>query len=813
MSATQQDEHPVPPAPVARAGSPAVAPAGGADASPVPQRTLPLLTADGVAYLAYWMVILILLSQAFTSVLQPPQGSVAAGALAGLVCLVWSAFCLGMGILRGKRPDGADLPPPTWLPVVASAGCLTSLVILRTAVDMAGPWPSELVVSGLLVASVTVWGGGVAGAVVGVALAVGMLVAPFERTPGAVLLRTPLSSVVAGAAVLGVGFAVALAVRWLRRSAGQLQASLDVRDELLVRERGVRAAAQVAAEVERALHDTALNTLETIAAHGQHLDPALVRARCRSDCEQLSQWRSESGFAGLGEVLARLEEHAGRLGLELVVDQVLAPRSAAGSAPAEVPPSVLQALAGAACEALTNVHKHSGVTRAAVLVVHDREGVQLLVADQGVGVTGPGGPGFGVVHSVAGRMEAVGGSSLVSPGPEGRGTVVALAWEPAASEPPEVAVDLLSRVAGVVVAVGTVMAGIACALVVLGWPAYAFGWPALVVPLVPVLVAAWILNVAQSGQPIGTAHVVAACAAYLLVGAIALVADPYCSSLLGEGVMLDARVPLLVAVLLLAPRPGVLAALIGTVGGAHVFAALAWNARWVGCGPDTAGVGVYVLAGLLAAWLFARRMERVTQEYARARQEATAAEVRIHAQLSVRAEEELWVADTLSSAQGILGAIARGELAPEDPDTRARCAAEAGFLRALLAVGRAPDPLRRSARIWLRLLDAAQCQVAVRGDLSECDPPPEVIGRVGGVLDTIAAMAPASAVTLAAWSADGAGSLLVTARGSRVEHSQGELAARVHRVAGPAWRDFGADDLSVEWTWRRGTDTATVPAR
>jgi hypothetical protein len=59
-----------------------------------------------------------------------------------------------------------------------------------------------------------------------------------------------------------------------------------VRDAVLVQEQAVRAAAEVAAELERSLHGIALNTLETIAAHGNHLDPEPLarpvdRDRCR----------------------------------------------------------------------------------------------------------------------------------------------------------------------------------------------------------------------------------------------------------------------------------------------------------------------------------------------------------------------------------------------------------------------------------------------------------------------------------------------------------------------------------------------------
>lgn len=793
-------------APVAAPGSPGPArtgtdaPAGAAGASMrSPDRSLVIVATDGVAYLVHWLVILILLSQAVTSVLRPPGGSLAVGLIAGLVCLLWSAFCLGMGILRGTRPDGADLPPPVWLSVLSSAGCLVSLALLQADSGLPGPWAAELGAAALLVASVTVWRGEWVGGALGLVLGALVLLDPRVEDSAGVTLRTPVTGAVAGGVLIAAGFAVALALRWVRRSAQRLQESLDARDELLVRERSVQAASRVAAEVERSLHDTALNTLETIAAHGEHLARELVVARCRSDVERLSQWRSDTGVRDFDEVLARLTRHAEHLGLHLEVDRVGPPPGSLSAV--AVPPPVLAAIAGAATEALTNVAKHAGVDHATLLVVSNRASIQVLVGDEGVGLRATTG-GFGVVSSVAERMAAVGGTALVSPGPGRRGTVVALGWQPEPDVIPDIGGDLLVRVAGVVVAVATLLAGVTSALVVLDWPAYAQPWSALVSAVIPVLVAAWILNSAQAGAAVGPGQVLAACATYVAVAASSVVADPTCSSVLGEGVFLDSRATLVIVVLLLAPRRGVLAALIGTVVLAHLGAALAWDVQSAGCGPETASTGVYVVAALGAVWLFAGWIDRASAAYGRARAEATEAEVRIQSRISVRAEEELWVADTLASAQALLGSIADGRQDPAAPTTRAECATEASFLRALLAVGRAPERLRRSARIWLRLLHSAGCPVHVRGAFADCAPQAPVVGRVGGVLDTVCALAPGADVTLSAWGGRESCSLMVTARGPAVEQAGEPLAGRVDRVAGPlAWREIASDAVTVEWSW------------
>jgi len=777
---------------------------------PVPEhaeRTVSTVASDGVAYLVHWLVILLLLGQAVTSILRPPGGLLAIGVVTGLICLLWATFCLSMGVLRGRRPDGSDRPPPSWLGVITTAGCLISLQILQLSSGSSGPWPAQLMVAGLFVASVTVWGGPIVGGISAIVLGLLALLLPLEGRPadGDPLLRTSLATAVPAIALVAAGFSVALALGALGRAARGLQRNLDARDDVLVREQSVREAAQVAAEVERSLHDTALNTLETISAHGDHLDPDVVAERCRSDHAQLSVWRQQAELSVLPDVVARLEAHAQRLGLELEAALVIDPGSGPGRGEeglAHLPAPVLAALARAGAEALTNVAKHSGVRRATLLARHDQGGVQVFVADEGVG-TGDAADGFGVSRSIRERIESIGGQAMTGPGPEGRGTVVLLEWRRVPPAAPEWGSDLLKGTAHIVLMVGTLLAGTATALIVLGWPAYAHPWLALAGAMAPVVVAATASERARRGLRVGPAQVLAACATYVLVAAVALLADPYCASLLGEGVMLDARAPMMAVVLLLAPRPGVLAAIIATVGGAHLAAALAWSDRWILCGPDTAEAGVYVVAVLGASWVFVERIDRLTTELATAREEARAAQVRIGAQLSLRAEEEAWVADTLASAQGLLDDIAQGRRDPRDPRTRTACASEAEFLRALLAVGQAPMTLRRPARIWLRLLHAHSCRIQLRGSFAELEVPPSTVGEIGGVIDMLCTQAPGADVTLAAWS-DPMSSVLLSASGPAVVGAGTTLTRRVDRFAGGAWQDVNPEGITVEWVWDPG---------
>jgi hypothetical protein len=777
-----------------------------------PERTLASVASDGVSFLVYWLVILLLLGQAVTSVLHPPEDVLAVGLLTGLICLVWATFCLTMGVLRGTGPDGADVPPPAWLFVITSAGCLVSLTILRTATGMTGPWPAEVMAVGLLVASLTVWRGPVVGGISAVVLAAGLLVTPLGEGGDDPLLRTSLADAVPAIAVVAAGFAVALALYALGRTARALQSSLDERDEVLVREQAVRAAAEVSAEVERSLHDTALNTLETIAAHGGHLDPQVVVERCREDFDQLAAWRSQATVATLPELLRRLDRRGRQLGLDVEVALVgpVEGQDAEPDSPwVEVPQPVIGAMAGAGSEALTNVAKHAGVDHATVLVHRDPGGVQVFVADDGSG-PGQAPGGFGVARSIQERMSAVGGSALVGPGPQDRGTVVLLEWHPIGPPAQQIGSDLLSRTAGIVLMIATFLAGVASALVVLGWSAYARPGLALAAAFAPVLVGAGILGQAREGVRVGVSHVLTACATYVAVGAATLLADPYCSSLLGEGVILDARAPMMALLLLVAPRPGVLGAVVATVGLTHLGAALAWNQRWLLCGPDTATAGVYVVAALAASWLFVERIDRVSTQLAAARDQARSAQVRMSTELGVRAEEELWVAETLASATDLLDDIATGRRDPADPRTRSDCAAQAEFLRALLAVGRAPMSVRRPARIWLRLLHSATCAIRVRGSFEGCQAPPRVVGEVGGVIDVVCAQSPGAAVTLSSWSQPDP-TIVVSVGGPPVAAAGDALVKRLGAIAGEATCDATPGEITLEWRWAQGV-AAQVPA-
>jgi len=117
----------------------------------------------------------------------------------------------------------------------------------------------------------------------------------------------------------------------------------------------------------------------------------------------------------LAEAAAGVAE---RLGLDLDLDLDLDLASGVGLAPAQA-----DALVQIACEALTNVARHSGSRQAHLVLRRDGGRVHLLVRDPGRGFdTAAGRPGFGL-RSMQARARAVGGELRVTSAP-GAGSLV-----------------------------------------------------------------------------------------------------------------------------------------------------------------------------------------------------------------------------------------------------------------------------------------------------------------------------------------------------------------------------------------------------
>lgn len=194
----------------------------------------------------------------------------------------------------------------------------------------------------------------------------------------------------------------------LRREA---EAALDA-------ERADRIRAEERAELAAHLHDSVLQSLALIQRNPEDHDE--VRAIARKQERELRQWLSgassdESSFAAAIAVVAEDVEQRHRVAVELVVvgDGSLDGR--------------LEALLGAAREAMVNAANHSGASSVSVYAEIDSRAASVFVRDRGDGFDVESVPADrrGLSESIHGRMQRSGGSAEVVTAP-GSGTEVRL---------------------------------------------------------------------------------------------------------------------------------------------------------------------------------------------------------------------------------------------------------------------------------------------------------------------------------------------------------------------------------------------------
>ncbi|MBT2408130.1 MULTISPECIES: sensor histidine kinase [unclassified Streptomyces] len=373
------------------------------------------------------------LTAGFLAVLRREPGEVAPWAVFGGV-LASSVWLYGNAYARGwfdRRWVWAD---------VLVTGCAVPLLVALASGGRAGdgwlPGGSEVAVYGwlfLLGGSVSAAAGvalvprPAAGAVLlllGTTLAAYLWVIGPEAAPGSVLVGH-LNSVVSSAVMAKVFW------WYLRRQGTQL-------DE--AKERALTAEAARARQAERiahhrALHDTVLATLTTIAAGRVDANAPQVRERCAREAAYLRRLiqreddpegtGAEAAQVAVGAALEEEVRSAECLGLKVTAQYHELP---------PVPRPVATALAAAVSEALNNVRCHAGTGQAFLTAVGAGEGVSVTVVDRGAGfdpaapVGGtPDGSGTGLRRSIHARLAEIGGRSEVDSAP-GEGTSVELRW-------------------------------------------------------------------------------------------------------------------------------------------------------------------------------------------------------------------------------------------------------------------------------------------------------------------------------------------------------------------------------------------------
>ncbi|MEE1940880.1 ATP-binding protein [Streptomyces sp. TRM 70361] len=217
---------------------------------------------------------------------------------------------------------------------------------------------------------------------------------------------------------------IAQVLWWYLRRQGRL---LDTATEQAVRAEAQRARYAERIAHYRALHDTVLATLTTIAHGTVDANSPEVRRRCAREAaylRRLVQHGPDDPAAPRPEVGAALEgavRDAEELGLRVTAQYHDLPA---------VPPDVATAFGDAVREALNNVLRHSGTGRAYLTAAGDDGHLLVTVVDRGAGfdpAATTGGTGLGLRSSIHARMRGTGGAAEVDSEP-GEGTRVELRW-------------------------------------------------------------------------------------------------------------------------------------------------------------------------------------------------------------------------------------------------------------------------------------------------------------------------------------------------------------------------------------------------
>lgn len=232
----------------------------------------------------------------------------------------------------------------------------------------------------------------------------------------------------AGMAVIGghtnavVSSAVMTSVFWwyLRRQGSLLDAATE--QAMTAEAERARYAERIAHH--RALHDTVLATLTTIAGGGVDANSEQVRRRCGREAAYLRRLIQQTADGEtnpeVGAALERAVRGAEDLDLKVTAQYHDLPT---------VPPGVAAAFGDAVTEALNNVLRHAGTGHAYLTATGHDGHLVVTVVDRGAGFdparTRDG--GFGLRRSVHARMREIGGSATVDSAPD-EGARVELRW-------------------------------------------------------------------------------------------------------------------------------------------------------------------------------------------------------------------------------------------------------------------------------------------------------------------------------------------------------------------------------------------------
>lgn len=663
------------------------------------------LTAAGLLWLATW------------TALAPPEDVPGPWRTYGLLTA-------GLALIAAGSAIWPHLPGSRWTPLTTAAIALISLATVSDDTGLIGWWPT-LELAALLALAATVALPTPAAAVAQVAVIVGSFVVmmrtstTFAVATGPAAIVSDLARLLVAAITLLVGNAV---LRRASRATDNLLAQESHERELLETEARRR---RTDRDARRFLHDSGMNSLESVSRGIPAGSVDLLRRRCATDAErwlQAAAGPTDDTVDAFGPALAEATVRGLSVESEFAVD-------------GRLPDDVLHALADATSEALRNSAKHSGgtITRLTVRVGQGRATV--TVADTGRGFDPTVATSrLGMAESIVGRLRDVGGEADVDSAP-GQGTTITLRWPVATGRAggpdpgggqssshvdPAFAHDLLGilgRLAWLpiaAVAVGAVASTAA------NWWSVHVPWLLGLSGLLLAAAGGWLVHRWRTAA-LDVFDLAVATLALVVATLIAPVADPFCSAASGPPLIPDGRLVILAVVGVLLASWRVSVAMLAATLVALGVASLMWLSLWPMCAPETTptaiGLTLVTVAGV--AFGTAVRHQEASASRAFAAMEATnLALARGRADELARAE---WEIAAVAQVRDLLRRIADPATDLDDPGLRAAAGDAAARLRAAVRASELPGPL---AAVLAKLVDLGRMHgfgVTIEGDLGTAD--------------------------------------------------------------------------------------------
>lgn len=643
-------------------------------------------TETSLARLGRSIYVSLCLVAGFWFIVVSPTGGSWPGCWAGAACLVAGAavWMAGERLQERSQAMAAAIPPVA----------MVAVAVIHVRSGQSAWWPAaDVAAVGALIFAATaerlVRSMVSAGVVLAAAIAPELLMPEaLSSSAGVTHTRSVQLVIVYVVPLVGV-----LVMRRMARRADDVGPESQV---VLRAQMDAAAAADAQTAVQRVLHDTVLNTLETVANGVDAQRWPQLRQRCEHDLEVVGS----IGHAAPSREITEFVDGLLGFGISLYTDvQWLA----------DPPPFVREAVYAATSEAVRNAARHAGVDHVALRARVSADAVLVEVIDTGVGLSSTGPDRLGVRTSIVATMEAVGGFAAVDSAP-GEGTRVTISWDSARARVSDVLSDM--RRGLILLLTGVVAASLLIfGLFTVTDPGMAAPGTKLLTIAVSGAVAALLISAALR-DAMGWPEFIIVLGGIGLVTMLLPLSDPYCTSLQST-TPFDLRALLMMAVALAVVTVRALVIAIVVLIVASAAANLLWIQLGASCGWNylmTAGVAASIAVGNF--W-----MVRTLSEQRRGlAEEAIAAEHGLYAEAQRTArmrESAAWNGREVTSAVRFLQEIAAGE--PDSPMLRRRARRVAQEVRQWLLLRGTAGPVAATLTALLQQWPQAP-SIHVEGD-------------------------------------------------------------------------------------------------